>query len=69
MLNINGKKIRGEITLETKDSYFVKLNESFLYITKDGKNCMYSKFVKRKDIDAENNFEFPDSQVDEICTG
>lgn len=68
-ININGKKIRGEITLETKDSYFVKLNESFLYITKDGKNCMYSKFVKRESVDAIDDFEFPNSQVDDICTG
>ncbi|MEI6896576.1 MAG: hypothetical protein V5786_03630 [Psychromonas sp.] len=66
-ISISGKKLMGYIVLENKDGYFVRRNDSFLYISKDGKNCLSSKFVLTESIENWDEFEFDDKDIEEFC--
>ena len=66
-LRINGIEIRGDILLENSDAYFIHLNESFLYIRKDGSVCASSKFKLSEDIENKEIFEFEKNQTDKLC--
>ena len=66
-VKINGIKIRGDILLENNDAYFLHLNESFLYVRKDGTVCASSKFKLSEEIENKETFEFEHSQVDSLC--
>jgi hypothetical protein len=66
-ISINGKKLMGYIVLENKDGYFVRRNDSFLYISKDGKNCLSSKFVLTESIKNWDEFKFDDKDIEEFC--
>ncbi|MDI4669402.1 hypothetical protein MKZ42_09050 [Pseudoalteromonas shioyasakiensis] len=68
-VTIKGKKIMGEIVLENKDAYFIQQNSSFLYITKNGNNCVYSIHSKTKDIENREKFSFDDSSIKQLCLG
>jgi len=39
----------GEILLENSQGYFLKRNKSFVFISKDGKRCIFSKHLSKKD--------------------
>lgn len=64
---INGKKIMGEVLLENSEGYFMHLNRSFLYLSKDGNICIYSKYEKTDTIKEIKDFEFKPSQIENIC--
>ena len=68
-VTIKGKKVMGEIVLENKDAYFIQQNSSFLYITKNGDNCVYSIHSETKDIENREKFAFDDSSIKQLCLG
>lgn len=68
-ISFNGKIIKGEILLESREGYFLRTNTSFLYFNKDGTICISSKFVKRSDVSeiGINEFKFPVDETDSFC--
>lgn len=66
-LKMNGETVMGDILLETNDAYFLHLNKSFLYIKKDGKVCISSKFEFTEEIKDIESFEFERDQTDHLC--
>ena len=66
-LKINGETITGNILLENNEAYFLHLNNSFLYLKKDGKICISSKFQLTEDIDDVEKFEFEKDKTDDLC--
>ncbi|MGJ8682877.1 hypothetical protein [Paraglaciecola sp.] len=68
-VTIKGKKVMGEIVLENKDAYFIQQNSAFLYITKNGDNCVYSIHSETKDIGNREKFAFSDSSIKQLCLG
>jgi len=65
-VSIGGKQLSGMLILENKSGYYMRLNEGFIYASKDGKTCIYSKDTIRKKVNP-NTFVFPRGQVDEFC--
>lgn len=66
-ITINGKMLMGYIVLENKDGYFVRRNDSFLYISKDGRNCLSSKFALRSSVKDFGKLSFDDEEIDAFC--
>lgn len=69
---IKGKMIRGDLVLENTNGYFLHLNSSFLYVSKDGDTCIYSKYLKGSDAEqklkADNKLEFEKDYIDSFCS-
>lgn len=65
-LKIDGKELSGKIMLENISGYFMRLNTGFIYASKDGKTCIYSKDTQTegKDLD---EFNFEKDQIDGFC--
>lgn len=66
-VTIKGKKVMGEIVLENKDAYFIQQNSAFLYITKNGENCVYSIHSETKNVTDKDKFTFNDSSIKQLC--
>lgn len=66
-ITIKGKKVMGEVMLENKDAYFIRKNNAFLYITKDGENCIYSIFSKSNKVNKVEEFSFADNGITNMC--
>lgn len=66
-ITIKGKNVMGEVMLENKDAYFIRRNNAFLYITKDGENCIYSIFSKSSKVDKVKEFSFADNGIIDMC--
>lgn len=64
---INGKKITGEIVLENQDSYFISQRDGFLFIKKDGSNCVYSTRSVKAKRDEKNTILFEDNVITDLC--
>ncbi|MGH1540684.1 MAG: hypothetical protein ACRBHB_09700 [Arenicella sp.] len=66
------QKLMGRVILENTDGYIIKRNESFLYYSKDGKKCFYSKYIvtkeKKYDISKGIDFELVDPDITQFCT-
>lgn len=56
-LSINKSPVLGKVLLETNKGYFFHLNTAFLYISKDGKICAYSRsnLIKREESEVANS--------------
>lgn len=71
-LYFRGKKLMGEVILENSEGYIIKRNESFLYYSKDGTRCFYSKVIltneKKYDISKEVNFSLVDPVITQFCS-
>lgn len=65
-LTIDGKELSGKIMLENKSGYFMRLNTGFIYASKDGKTCIYSKDTRREGKDL-GKFDFDKGQIDRFC--
>ena len=69
---INNKKIMGEILLENSAGYFLKRNDSFVFLKKDGQGCIYSKFVLTDELNVNNgnpyDFTKIDKELDKFCS-
>ena len=65
-VTIKGKTLRGRILLETDKGYFMRLNHAFIFVSKSGEHCIYSKdqAVTEKNKDT---FVFEKTQVDDFC--
>jgi len=51
---INNKLLRGTVMLGTKDGYYLRINGAFVYISHDGKSCIYSKDMKASEMKSHN---------------
>ena len=65
-LVINGKTLRGEILLQNSDGYFMRINNAFVFASKDGNTCIYSQ-DKRGPVKVADNFKFENEQLDSFC--
>lgn len=63
MLTIKGQKIWGEIVLLTNDAYFIRKENYFAYVTKNGDNCAFSHYSK---TDEKSTFTL-DSDIQSLC--
>ncbi|WP_394224583.1 hypothetical protein [Pseudoalteromonas spongiae] len=66
-VSIKGKTITAKIFLETNDAYFMRRNNAFIYVTKNGGNCIYSIYANSKDAKINGNFEFVDEEIKNFC--
>lgn len=66
-VSIKGKTIMGDIFLENKDAYFIRRNSAFLYLTKDGNNCIYSIYADSEDAKNNKDFKFVDKEIQALC--
>ena len=66
-LKINGTEILGNILLENSDAYFLHLNQTFLYIRKDGTVCASYKYPLPKDVKNSGEAGFNEDQIDSLC--
>ena len=61
----------GEILLENSDGYLVKRNDAFVFYSKDGERCFYSKFILKSELklngDKLYDFSKLDKDLDEFC--
>jgi hypothetical protein len=68
-MTLDGLEINGEIMLENAGGYFFHLNDAFLYVSKDRKNCVYSKFITVPKDQQVNKTDttFKPSTLDKFC--
>lgn len=66
-ITIKGKRVMGDVLLETGKGYFMHTDKSFLFLSKDKEICIYSKYEKSDVVSAAEDFEFEASQIDDIC--
>ena len=70
---INGRPIMGVVLLENQEGYFIKRNDAFAYLKKDGSGCIYSKFVLEEEahFPKSNKFDFKavDQTLVTYCEG
>ncbi len=68
---INGRPIMGVVLLENQEGYFIKRNDAFAYIKKDGTGCIFSKFVLKAETDYSKQksvkFSSIDNDLEEYC--
>lgn len=65
---IDGRSIMGVVMLENQEGYFIKRNDAFAYIKKDGSGCIYSKFVLKTEVDYSKQRSVDFSSVDRDLT-
>ena len=65
-VSIKGKTITAKVFLENNDAYFLRRNNAFLYMTKDGNNCIYSIYVNSEDV-KDDHFKFVDKEIQGLC--
>ena len=60
-----------EVLLENSEGYFLKRNDSFAFLKKNGRGCIYSKFLLKAELDDKKmeSFDFSnvDKELDEFC--
>ncbi len=68
---IGGKTISGEIILENADGYFLKRNQSFVFIQKDANACIYVKYYIKEEEEykkaSDISFTSVDSELEQFC--
>lgn len=67
-VSIKGKTIMGDIFLENNDAYFIRRNSAFLYLTKNGNNCIYSIYADTEDAKNKKDFKFVDKEIQALCS-
>ncbi|HEY6527893.1 MAG TPA: hypothetical protein VIZ65_04300 [Cellvibrionaceae bacterium] len=65
-LVINQKTLSGEILLQNSEGYFMRINNAFIYSSKDGKTCVYSQ-DKQGPIKADDKHTFENAQLENFC--
>ena len=67
-LTVKGKALMGEIILENNNGYYMRVNTGFLFATKNGNLCIYSKDTDKtiQEVDI-NAFRFDSPQIDNFC--
>lgn len=68
-ITIGGKELSGEVVLENKEGYFLRLNNAFLFASKDGKRCVYSGYARSEEVKKVGieKFTFENSQIESLC--
>ncbi|REL31300.1 hypothetical protein [Thalassotalea euphylliae] len=66
-VSIRGKTITAKIFLETSDAYFMRRNSAFIYVTKNGSNCIYSIYANSEEAIKNDKFKFVDEDIKSFC--
>ena len=71
-LYFNGERLMGSVILENSDGYIIRRNQSFLFYSKDGSRCFYSKFVntdkKKHSVGDVSIFGLVDPEITKFCS-
>jgi hypothetical protein len=65
-LVVNGKILRGEILLQNSEGYYMRINNAYVYASRDGKTCVYSQ-DRKGPIKADEGFRFENEQLEKFC--
>lgn len=68
-LTIKGRKLIGSIILERHDGHFFQTNEAFIFISKDGEQCLYAGYMTKSEMEGRKLEEitFYSTQIQSIC--